>query len=226
MPAPVTEICVDVRHLPRLVRRVLHELDHTHVRQPERGSAVKLETCEQRSVSRDLVHRRFSDRLRRLEASAHLNEALIAVVRDAWAARRSDEAKRTRTVEETIKTLGQRKTQLLERHVYDGTVDAETYALENDRLDNAIRAESIPKHEWTEAVLASSLNAAEQLLGDLPGVWNRLQSEQVPAFLNAVFPGGLTYGESGIGTADKSWLFCEESLPDGCRGGFGSPDGI
>ena len=79
---------------------------------------------------------------------------------------------------------------------------------------------------FTSDDLDRALAHAESLLDDLPTYWNRLEHQQRPSLLRAMFPGGLVCRNGSIGTAESPCFFYERSLPEHVEEGLVGPPGL
>jgi site-specific DNA recombinase len=184
--------------------------------------------CGKVKDRRERVHEAFLDMLRNLSAERDVQGSLAEIVRDVWQEMRRQSSTRSDAIRSRIEAIEGKQRQLMEAHVYAHSIDAETYEGERLRLEGlkATLQKSMPVDDISEDRLEAALQFADQLLENLNGYWNQLAPQQRPAFLRAVFPGGLSYGASGIGTGYNPWLFNETSLPDQRREALVAPMGF
>jgi hypothetical protein len=160
-------------------------------------------------VRKERLEQLFVERLETLSVRKQLFGLLGAVVRDEW----SDKTRAARAAQERIASrltdLQSRRDRLVDAFVHDRAIDRETYEQQRRRLDEHVAdlrdlrlASPVHSVDIDQALLA-----AENLVTDLPGCWNRLQWQQRPQFLRVVYPGGVTFGNGVIGTGQSSWLF-------------------
>lgn len=124
-----------------------------------------------------------------------------------------------------IATLEGQKQRLLEAYLYEKRLNDETYNRELIRLEGLIsqtHAQRTNTH-FTSDALDFALHATAEMLMDLPGYWNRLKTDERPAFLRAVFPDGLVLSGDTLGTTENACFFWGSALPDTGESSLAAP---
>lgn len=175
--------------------------------------------CRAVNVRKERLEQQFVERLESLSVRPHVFGLLGAIVRDEWGSRTGAARADQERIDSRLRDLEGRRDRLVDAFVHERAIDGQTYEQQRRRLDeqmadleNLRLAAKVPSVDLERALLA-----AENLVTDLPGCWNRLQWQQRPQFLRAVYPGGVTFGNGAIGTDQKSWIFnCfgVETAPD------------
>ena len=172
--------------------------------------------CLSVSVPKDTIEQEFVAVLESVGARRPVLLLLAEVVRDAWKEHSLADARLMRAADARLADLERRSSQLMESYVYDKAIDSQTYETERHRLEEGISEANAgkPSRRFTEREFEYALERAARILTDLPGYWNRLSLQDRPAFLTAVFPDGLVYGDEGFGTGESPCFFYEKGLPD------------
>ena len=114
------------------------------------------------------------------------------VVQDVWHTREVRSRQVATKLKGRLEEIKRRQDLLVSAHVYEKSIDQQTYQEQRARLPDDERMVS------TESVgldnrgpdLNSVLNFAETILTDLPQCWNRLSVQQGSAFLKALYDSG------------------------------------
>lgn len=164
------------------------------------------------SVRKETLELEFTQLLNRLSARRAVVLLLGDVVRDAWKSRINRDRRQAAKVRRQIEALERQKQGLLEAHIYSRSIDQRTYADERSRLEGLIEiAEASQREPLANTLdLDTALAHTADLLTDLAGYWNRLNHDQKPGFLRAVFPAGLTYDSDRIETGESPCLLRDE----------------
>jgi len=88
-------------------------------------------------------------------------------------------------------------------------VSQQAFESQNERIEseiteikNQIENSAVPNID-----VPAVMKFARELLSDLPGSWNRLLPQQKQPFVWSLMPGGVTYTNGSIGTAQTPWFY-------------------
>jgi DNA invertase Pin-like site-specific DNA recombinase len=133
---------------------------------------------------------------------------LRAILADAWRHRVAVAAAARARLVERGKDLSAKHDRLVDAFVQE-TIDRPTFESRRVRLEQEmaqIAREIALLGGIDELDLSATLSAAEGVLTDLRGCWNRLSAEHRSRFVSALFPEGLVFESGTVGTADEPWL--------------------
>ncbi|MCH8984618.1 MAG: recombinase family protein [Acidobacteria bacterium] len=164
--------------------------------------------CGAVNVRREKLDEEFQAFLESLSIRDDAMRLLSAVVTDSWTTHIRDLASRRSNLDRRIGGLEAKRTRLVEAFVYSGSIDKATYDIEKGRLDDQLESLSRRLDEYSNPRidLRQALQREKSVLGDLTGFWNRLKPMDRPAFLRALFPDGISYSNTSIGTGELPWI--------------------
>jgi len=183
--------------------------------------------CRGTNVRKELLEGLFVRHLEALSIRPEIFCLLDAVVEEAW----KDRLRESLVVEKRLATrmsdLELKRDRLVDAYL-DGHLDQSTYEHQVIRLnqDEAQMKVQFAAAQPPEINLTRTLAFARVLLEDLPGCWNRLDWQQKPPFLRALYPTGLTYRDGSIGTAQTPWLLAQIGADSNGEYGLAAPTGF
>ena len=103
--------------------------------------------------------------------------------------------------------LAEKREKLSEALIYRNAIDKATYDAQIVKLDEAERLAREEINDLTRSVpnIAEAVARGQQLLGDLPALWEHLDPAQRAAFLQVMYPAGVYFEREQIRTAQKPW---------------------
>ena len=147
---------------------------------------------------------------------------------DAWRTRTADVNRTRQDVARRLEELEARRDRLEDAFIQRSAINQTSYDRQTQRLDQeerelsaALDCSTVPGVD-----LQAALSFARSLLTDLGGCWNRLEWQQKPPFLAALYPDGLTYGNGSLGTTRTPWLMAVSEAPDQGQPHWAPPTGF
>lgn len=163
--------------------------------------------CGGSNVRKERLEDLFLGQLESVTIRPEVFRLLAAVVEDAWKDRVRHALVAEKRLAERMRDLEVKRNRLVDAFLAGRGIDEETYENQTRRLDrdqrevrDRIEASRTPEIDFTQTVAF-----AQTLLSDLRGCWNRLDAEQKPRFVRALYPNGLTYLDDAIGTTQNPW---------------------
>lgn len=183
--------------------------------------------CKGVNIRKEVMETLFIDALASLRMDSSFFALFTEIVRDAWKDRHGEILERRLKLERRLTDLAQRKNTLIDAYLYRGKVDEATYDQQRARLDGEMEA---VQHEHQAADgdgvdVEPVLAFAETVVKDPAGFWARLDPGQRPRFQSAVYPNGLRFRGSLIGTGDSSMFFKRFEPSGKHEEGMASPTG-
>ena len=183
--------------------------------------------CGGTNVRKELLEGLFISHLEALSIRSEIFGLLDAVVEDAWKDRLRESLAAEKRLAARMSDLEVKRNRLVDAYL-DGHIDELTYKRQVIRLneEEAQVKTQLDAAKPPEIDLTRTLAFAQTLLGDLPGCWNRLNWQQKPSFLWALYPTGLTYRDGSIGTAQTPWLLAQIGADHSEENGLAAPTGF
>jgi site-specific DNA recombinase len=183
--------------------------------------------CGGTNVRKELLEDLFVSHLEALNVRPEVFGLLDAVVEDAWKDRRREAITTEKRLKARMSDLDAKRGLLVDALLYR-RIDQPTYECQATRLDQEAAQTKVQLDAVRppEIDLTRTLAFARTLLEDLPGCWNRLNWQQKPSFLCALYPTGLTYEDGNIGTAQTPWLLAQIGVASSRDNGLAPPTGF
>ena len=176
--------------------------------------------CRGVNVRREALHLSLVTLLESHVVRHEVMTLFVAQVEAVWKGR-GDAARAARARLEARLAGLEAKSDALVDKLADGSLSRAQFQramLRNEADQRAVREQfevALP----SEIDLASTLDFARSLLGNLSEVWNRLSAKQKPSFLKALYPSGLMYQDGTVGTAETPWIVTAvAAIPDDLSG--------
>ena len=184
--------------------------------------------CGGTNVRKELLEDLFVSHLKALNVRPEVFRVLDAVVEDAWKDRRREAVVIAKRLEARMSDLAVKRNRLFDAYFFDARIDQPTYERQVTRVDQEVAQAQVQLGvaQVPEIDLSRTLAFAQTLLEDLPGCWNRLNWQQKPPFLRALYPTGLTYEDGTIGTTQAPWLLAQIGADSGRESVLAAPTGF
>jgi site-specific DNA recombinase len=175
---------------------------YAYYRCPKRG-------CGGVNVAKPIIESQLLEMLAARSVRPEVLALFRTIVEDAYTKREAGSRDARKLVQKKLDDLSERKARLVEAFVQDKAIDKATYDESVRRLEREIVCleRELERQQARDVNLPILLDFAQALLSDLQDCWNRLDWQQRPGFLAALFPHGLTYVNGRIGTGENPWLF-------------------
>ncbi|MBD3223057.1 hypothetical protein GF314_17650 [bacterium] len=183
---------------------------------------------DQIRVRKEILEEAFVDLLRQLQPRPGLLALFRAIVTDAWQRRYDEAAAHRKTLEKRLEGLQERKSSLIEAHVYKHVISQDDFEREQDKLNAEIALVRIEIHDATleEYDVEGVLAFADQVLADGARLWAEYDLDQKQRFQQLVFPEGLAFDGTNYRTAPTGGLFTYLQEIDAEKVGVASPTGL
>ena len=183
--------------------------------------------CRGTSIRKERLEGLFVSHLEALSVRSEVFALLDAVVKDAWNDRLRESLAAEKRLGARMSDLEVKRNRLVDAYL-DGHIDELTYkgqVIRRNEEEAQVKTQ-LDAAKPPEIDLTRTLAFAQTLLGDLSGCWNRLNWQQKPSFLWALYPTGLTYRDGSIGTAQTPWLFAQSGADRSEENGLAAPTGF
>ncbi len=136
-----------------------------------------------------------------------ITNLLNAAIRDTWKTRVGDANSVIEQLQSELRTQEKQRDELFDALVHRRVIDKATFDERNARIESRIDGlrRELAAQSSGSLDLDQCLAFGEVLLRDLPECWNRLPMAQRPRFLKALFPQGLQYSGTSVGTTATPW---------------------
>ncbi len=136
-----------------------------------------------------------------------ITNLLNAAIRDTWKTRVGDANSVIERLQSELRTQETKRDELFDALVHRCVIDKATFDVRNARIESRIEdlRHELAAQSSGSLDLDQCLAFGEVLLRNLPECWNRLPMAQRPRFLKALFPQGLQYNGTLVGTAVTPW---------------------
>ena len=184
--------------------------------------------CESVRVRGEQLEDQFVGLLEALRPAPGYLRLFAAIVRDVWEKRQQRSLEETVVATKRIAELKDRLLRLDEKHVFEESVDRQSYVALRKKLRADLEgAETAVRDGGLAGVdLDVGLAASEQVLSQAAALWRRATLVQRQKLQGALFPNGLAHDGQKFGTAITciafSWL--DDEKDDG--GEVASPTGF
>ena len=174
--------------------------------------------CKGIRIPKEKLESHFIRHLGALSANSSTMGLLLEIVRDECRTRSRAIERQANELTSKRERTESKKQKVLEAYLYQSAIDQTTYEREVARLDAELT--DIADQEQRQRPLSldeldRATSIAAELLSDLPGCWNRLDTAQRPGFLYLVHPDGMAYDDDGFGTADSPLFYLPSQPVDG-----------
>ena len=183
--------------------------------------------CGGSNVRKERLEELFEQELAALSVRSEVFSLLAAVVEPAYQERTATTAAAHSDLMARMADLDLKRDRLVDVYL-DRGIDPVTYERQSARLDReqADLRDRIEAARPIEVDLASTIAFASTLLDDLPGCWNRLDAQQRPNFVSALYPTGLVYADGSMGTTQTPWWMTPFGADPGGREDLVPPTGF
>ena len=173
---------------------------YPYYRCPRRGCGL--------SVRKERLEELFVAELDALTVRHEVFDLLAAVVHDAVRERTAHARRSTEQLQRRLDAVSERQQRVVDAFIQDRVIDRETFEEQRLRFEEERRKirEELDRTVVPElTVVEDATRFARALLTELRACWNRLEGRHKPAFLRAMFPNGLAFGDDGLGTEETPW---------------------
>jgi hypothetical protein len=183
--------------------------------------------CGGSNVKKERLEEQFELELALSSVRAEVFTLLGAVVEDALNERTNADRAAHRALLARQEELEAKRNRLVDMYL-DDKFDPVTYEGQSARLDReqAELSVCIDAARPVEVDLTSTIAFARTLLEDLPGCWNRLDAQERPHFVSALYPTGLVYQDGSIGTTQTPWWMALSRADPAGREDLAPPTGF
>ena len=171
-------------------------------------------SCRGTNIRKERLEGLLMERLDAMSVRPEMLDLLGAVVEEAWTDRSQTSRATEATFNSRLRDIERRLAALTDAWLDGRGIDDATYERQRQRLnDDATEMRNrLATARAPEINLTRAIDLAQTMLADLPGCWDRLEPQQRPDFLTAIYPAGLTYDGVEIGTVENSWWLASPAL--------------
>ena len=169
----------------------------------------------------------FTEYLTRLQPKPGCVRLLNEIILDEWKQKQAESLAQTTALDHQLNELQERKDKLADA-VIDRVIDPDTYQRKLDKLNEEITLAEIAandaKLDAFDVVVV--LNFSEHVILNAARLWTEYSLAQKQRLQRILFPEGVTFTESGFGTAATSLIFNLLQQPEGEKTRMATPTGF
>ena len=171
---------------------------------------------------------RFTDFLGRLQPKPEYLKLFREIVLDVWKQKQEESLVQSVVSKQQFEELQDKKEKLIDAFVYRKEIDRATYDGQLDKRNEQIALAEMATHDarLEELDIEAVLNFSEYVILNAPRLWTEFDLNQKQRLQTVLFPEGVTFSDSGFGTAVTSVIFNLLQQPEGEKTRMATPAGF